>query len=65
MYGMMKDVQDPGSLNVGSRTRIPNLLLTGQSTTLHGMMGTMAGSLVTCAEVLSYEELFNQLKKAS
>jgi len=32
---------------------------------LHGMMGTMAGSLVTCAEVLSYEELFNQLKKAS
>ena len=64
MYGMLKDVEDPGSMSVNSKTRIPNLLLTGQSTTLHGMMGTMAGSLVTCAEVLTYEEIFNQLKKA-
>ena len=65
MYGMLKDVQDLGSMSVNSRTRIPNLLLTGQSITLHGMMGTMAGSLVTCSEVLTYEEIFNQLKKAS
>ena len=64
MYGMLKDVQDLGSLSISSKTRIPNLLLTGQSITLHGMMGTMAGSLVTCSEVLTYEEIFNQLKKA-
>ena len=65
MYGMLKDVQDLGSMSVNSRTRIPNLLLTGQSITLHGMMGTMAGSLVTCSEVLTYKEIFDQLKKAS
>jgi all-trans-retinol 13,14-reductase len=50
-------------MSISSKTRIPNLLLTGQSITLHGMMGVMAGSLVTCSEVLTYEELFNQLKK--
>lgn len=62
MYGMLKDVKDLGSITLNSKTRIPNLLLSGQSITLHGMMGTMAGSMVTCAEVLTYEELFNQLK---
>ena len=65
MYGMLKDIQDLGSLSISSKTHIPNLLLTGQSITLHGMMGTMAGSLVTCSEVLTYEEIFNQLKKAN
>ncbi len=59
MYGLLKGVND---LGVTSRTRIPNLLLSGQSITLHGMMGVLAGSLVTCAEVLSYDELFAQLK---
>lgn len=64
MYGVLKDVNDLSSMSISSKTRIPNLLLTGQSITLHGMMGVMAGSLVTCSEVLTYEELFNQLKKA-
>ena len=61
MYGMMKDVDNIGSAMVTSRTRIPNLLLTGQSVTLHGMQGVLAGSLVTCSEVLTYEELFRQV----
>lgn len=64
LYGMMKDVRNLGFAGVTSRTRIPNLLLTGQSITLHGMMGVLAGSLVTCSEVLTVDELFSQLKKA-
>ena len=62
MYGMMKDVDNLGAGSITSRTRIPNLLLTGQCITLHGMLGVLAGSLVTCAEVLTYEALFNQLR---
>ena len=65
MYGMLKDVNDLGGAGITSRTRIPNLLLTGQSITLHGMMGVVAGSVVTCAEVLGYDELFDQLKHAN
>lgn len=65
MYGMLKDVNDLGGAGITSRTRIPNLLLTGQSITLHGMMGVVAGSVVTCAEVIGYDELFDQLKHAN
>ena len=63
MYGMLKDVNDLGGASITSRTRIPNLLLSGQSITLHGMMGVLAGSLVTCSEVLTYDEIFAQLNR--
>lgn len=64
LYGMMKDVSLLGSAGVSSKTRVPNLLLSGQSITLHGMMGVLAGSMVTCSEVLTMEEIISQLKQA-
>ena len=64
LYGMMKDVDLLGSAGVTSRTRVPNLLLSGQSITLHGMMGVLAGSMVTCSEVLTMEEIISQLNQA-
>ena len=63
MYGIARDVNVVGTGNVACRTNVPNLLLTGQSITLHGMMGVLAGSLVTCSEVLTFDEVFTQLKK--
>jgi all-trans-retinol 13,14-reductase len=62
MYGMAKDVNAPGTGSVSCRTNIPNLLLTGQSITSHGMLGVLAGSLVTCSEVLTTDEIFSQLE---
>jgi hypothetical protein len=38
--------------------------LSGQSITLHGMMGVLAGSMVTCSEVLTMEEIISQLNQA-
>jgi all-trans-retinol 13,14-reductase len=61
MYGMAKDVNTLGTGSVSCRTNIPNLLLTGQSITSHGMLGVLAGSLVTCSEVLTMDEIFSQL----
>ena len=63
MYGIAKDVMELGQIGITSKTRIPNLLLTGQSITCHGMMGVLAGSLITCSEVLTRETLFSQLKQ--
>ena len=63
MYGIAKDVNDFGQVGITSKTKIPNLLLTGQSITCHGMLGVLAGSLITCSEVLSREVIFSQLKK--
>ena len=62
MYGIAKDVNLVGMGSVSCRTSIPNLLLAGQCVTLHGMMGVLAGSLLTCAEVLTLDEVFAQLK---
>ena len=63
MYGIAKDIKLVGMGSVSCRTNIPNLLLAGQCVTLHGMMGVLAGSLLTCSEVLSLDELFAQLKQ--
>ena len=61
MYGVAKDVNIPGAGTISSRTRIPNLLLTGQSITSHGMLGVLAGSFLTCAEVLTFDGILSQL----
>ncbi len=62
MYGVAKDVDMMNMGNIPCKTRVPNLLLTGQSTVLHGMLGVLAGSLVTCSEILTTDEIFRQLK---
>lgn len=62
MYGIAKDIQAIGMDTVSCKTSIPNLLLTGQNTAMHGMFGVMAGSLITCSEVLSKETVFSQLE---
>ena len=61
MYGIAKDVNMVGTGSVSCKTNIPNLLLTGQSITSHGMLGVLAGSLVTCSEVLTMDVLFSQV----
>lgn len=63
MYGVAKDIDAIAAGSVSCRTNIPNLLLTGQSITLHGMLGVLAGSLMTCSEVITADELFSQLGK--
>jgi all-trans-retinol 13,14-reductase len=40
------------------KTPIPNLLLTGQSLTLHGLLGVSMTSLFTCAEIIGKEAAY-------
>ena len=62
MYGTAKDVNLVGAGCISPRTNIPNLLLAGQCVTLHGMLGVLAGSLMTCSELLTADVLFSQLQ---
>lgn len=62
MYGTAKDVNLVGAGCISPRTNIPNLLLAGQCVTLHGMLGVLAGSLMTCSELLTTDVLFSQLR---
>lgn len=62
MYGVAKDVTASMAGRISHRTRIPNLLLTGQSITSHGMLGVLAGSLVTCSQLLSLDTIYDQME---
>jgi len=61
-YGVMRDVN---SSRIAHRTRIPNLLLTGQSTNSHGIMGVIIGAISTCFEFLGRDFLWKQITTCS
>lgn len=62
-YGVMKDWQSPMTTVLTPRTPIQNLLLTGQSLNLHGVLGTSMTSLFTTAELLGKEKIREIIKK--
>jgi len=47
------------------KTKIPNLILTGQNIIMHGLLGVTIGSIVSCAELLGMEYLLNKIRNAS
>lgn len=65
MYGIAKDINLGPSCRVHHRTKIPNLLLTGQNVNSHGILGVLVGAIVTCSELLSSERIFNQIREAN
>ena len=64
MYGIFHDCNDPLRTRVSSKTKIPNLLLTGQNTNLHGALGVTVGSVMTCSEILGMEYLIQKMNHA-
>ena len=63
-YGMIKDCRNPMVTLMPARTRIANLLLTGQSLNIHGCLGTTVSSAVTCSEILGMEYLAKKIGNA-
>lgn len=64
MYGILKDHRDPLRTFISARTKVPNLLLTGQNLNMHGVLGVTIGSVVTCSEIVGMEHLVNEIHKA-
>ena len=65
MYGIAHDVQAGAGGRVSYRTRIPNLLLAGQSINSHGILGVLVGTLAACGEILGSGTIYNQIEDAS
>ncbi|MDE6135764.1 MAG: NAD(P)/FAD-dependent oxidoreductase, partial [Muribaculaceae bacterium] len=65
MYGVAKDITLGTACRVSHKTKIPNLLLTGQNVNSHGMLGVLVGSIVTCSELLSAEMIYQQIIEAN
>lgn len=61
MYGVAKDVNCGIANRVPHKTRIPNVLQTGQNINSHGMLGVIVGSIVTCSELLTAEHIYRQI----
>ena len=65
MYGIAKDINLGPASRVHHRTKIPNLLLTGQNINSHGILGVLVGTVVTSSELLTSEHIFNEIIKAN
>jgi len=65
MYGVAKDITLGASCRVPHKTKVPNLLLTGQNINSHGMLGVLVGSIVTCSELLTAETIYQQIIEAN
>lgn len=65
LYGIAKDYRDPLKTFISPKTRVPNLLLTGQNLNLHGVLGVTVSSVVTCAELLGQDYLIRKIKETS
>lgn len=63
MYGIAKDVKLGAAGRIPHRTKVPNLLLTGQNINSHGMLGVMVGTIVTCSELLTAKTIYEQIVK--
>ncbi len=62
MYGFAKDADNPMKSFLSPRTKIPNLLFTGQGLNMHGVLGVTISAVVTCGELLGKEYLLQKIK---
>jgi len=61
LYGVKKDCNDIMQSHISIRTKLKNLLLSGQNINLHGIVGTPLTALKTCGELVGLEYLLNEI----
>lgn len=64
IYGIAKDYTDPLRSFISHRTKLPNLLLTGQNVNMHGVLGVAISALVTCSELVGLPYLLKKIDDA-
>lgn len=65
LYGFLKNSKEPLNSFLSPKTRIPNLLLTGQNLHLHGVYGVTVTAFKTCAEVFGNAYLVEKIRKSN
>ena len=64
MYGILKDSASPARTQINTRTKIPNLHLTGQNVSMHGILGVTVSAFITCFSFVDKEKLIQKVKNA-
>lgn len=65
LYGIIKDYREPLKTFITPRTKIKNLLLTGQNLNLHGVMGVTVSAAVTCSEIFGHPYVIDKIREIS
>ena len=65
LYGLKKDCNNVMLSHIPVRTKLKNLLLTGQNINMHGIVGTPLTALNTCAELVGMEYLLNEINQST
>ncbi len=61
-YGVVKDCNKPMRSFISTKTRIPNLYLTGQNLHMHGVLGVTVGAVLTASEFVGRQYLLDKIK---
>lgn len=64
LYGIAKDYRDPLRTFISPKTKIPNLLFTGQNLNMHGVLGVTVGAIRTCGEFIGQNYLIRKINQA-
>lgn len=64
LYGFIKDANFPLRNYLAPRTKIKNLFLTGQSISMHGILGVTIGAVLTCSELIGHQNLLEKINHA-
>lgn len=64
IYGIMADVHNEAGTRVPIRTKIPNLLFTGQNIGIHGVLGVSINAVAASGELLGLDYLLQKIHKA-
>lgn len=64
IYGVSHAMDQWGKYALQPRTRIQNLLLTGQNVLLPGVLGTTVSAFVTCGFLLGFDSLFAKVARS-
>ncbi|WP_053978230.1 phytoene desaturase family protein [Mangrovimonas xylaniphaga] len=65
MYGYVKDVNKPMQSFISPKTKVENLMFTGQSLNMHGILGVTIGAVITCSEILGRDYLLDKILEAN
>lgn len=63
-YGVVKNHHFPQTGFISTRTKLGNLLLTGQNLNVHGALGVSLTAMLTCSEFLGQEYLAKKIAHA-
>lgn len=63
MYGFAKDADFPLKNYLSTKTKIKNLYLTGQSISMHGILGVTISAIITCSELIGKEYLLDKINQ--